>query len=95
VGELWEPEEWRAGPAWRDLDARARRRRVARLLGAVTAVVLLWTVASRAPVDPRDGYRPDGSRVEQSEDAPLWVPATPGPTPATSPTAAAGHRHLG
>lgn len=95
VGELWQPEEWRAGPAWRDLDARARRRRIARLLGAATAVVLLWTVASRAPVGPRDGYRPDGSRVEQSENAPLWVPATPGPTPRVSPSGTPPTRHLG
>ncbi|WP_030379149.1 MULTISPECIES: hypothetical protein [unclassified Streptomyces] len=95
VGELWRPEEWRAGPAWRDLDARARRRRIARLLGAAAAVVLLWTVASRAPVGARDGYRPDGSRVEQSEDAPFWVPATPGPTPRVAPSGAAPTRHLG
>ncbi|MFE0362071.1 hypothetical protein [Streptomyces griseoaurantiacus] len=95
VGELWQPEERPAGPLWRDLDARARRRRVARLLGAATAVVLLWTVASRAPLGSREGYGTEDTTVEQSEDAPLRVPATPGPTPAVSPTDATPARHVG
>ena len=95
VGELWQPEERRAGPAWRDLDARARRRRIARLLGAAGAVVLLWTVASHAPVGPRDGYEPGEATVKQSEDAPRRVPATPGPAPAVSPTHATPVRHVG
>jgi hypothetical protein len=95
VGELWQPEDRPAGPLWRDLDARARRRRFARLLGAATAVVLLWTLASRAPLGPREGYGTEDTTVEQSEDAPLRIPATPGPTPAVSPAKATPARHVG
>lgn len=95
VGELWQPEVRPARPAWRDLDARARRRRIARLLGAAGAVVLLWAVASGAPVGPRDGYAPGDATVKQSEDAPSRVPAPPGAVPAVSPTRIVPARHAG
>ncbi|MEU3252491.1 hypothetical protein [Streptomyces sp. NPDC006997] len=77
VGELWQPDDARETPAWRDLDGPGRRRLVCRALGAAAAVVLFLLVASGGPGSGREGYEtPGGSMVQQSEDAPTDRPTT-------------------
>ncbi|MFI1564284.1 hypothetical protein ACH4ZX_14735 [Streptomyces sp. NPDC020490] len=94
VGELWQPQELTAGPAWRDLDGPGRRRRVCRVLGTVAAVVLLLSAASHLSTGPRQGRGvPGGTTLQQSEDVPAGSPAgaTSRPEPDdTAPTLRAG-----
>lgn len=40
VGDLWRPDDPWEGPAWRDLDARARLRRIGRVVGTAAAIAL-------------------------------------------------------
>ncbi|MFD0318735.1 hypothetical protein [Streptomyces flavalbus] len=77
VGELWQPDDARDAPAWRELDGPGRRRLVCRALGAAAAVVLFLLVASGGPGSEREKYEtPGGSLVQQSEDAPTERPTT-------------------
>lgn len=82
VGDLWHPEEPWEGPSWRDLDGRARLRRIGRVVGAAAAIALAlgawshWsTGAGGAPGGPGDTV------LQQSEDLPTGLPtATSSPT---------------
>nr|WP_240449465.1 hypothetical protein [Streptomyces harenosi] len=97
VGELWEPEDRRSGPGWRELDRRARLRLAGRVAGAAAAVALAvaaWSVVS-GPGAPGGGTGP--ATVQQLEDAPRGLPtatARPAGGPAarvpTVPPAGAG-----
>lgn len=78
IGELWQPTDVRADPAWRDMDSRARRRRVGRVLGAVAAIVVILGPASRLPTGLGNGYGRQGdATLQQSEDAPDDLPTVP------------------
>jgi hypothetical protein len=78
VGELWQPDDPWAGPTWRELDGRARLRRVSRVMVTAAAITLAlgaWSWLSTSADTPDE--RPDGTIVQQVEDAP------PGQSPAT------------
>lgn len=78
VGELWHPEDLWSGPAWRDLDGRARLRRVGRVIGTAAAIALAlaaWSQLSTSAGSAGDG--PGGTTVQQSEDALDDLPAAP------------------
>ncbi|MDG9717858.1 hypothetical protein [Streptomyces sp. DH24] len=86
VGELWQPEDRWGGPAWRDMDSRARRRRVGRAVGTVAALALLFGALSLLPASSRNPYQdPGGTVSQQSEEAPEELPAV---TATTLPSAA-------
>jgi hypothetical protein len=86
VGELWQPEDRWGGPVWRDMDSRARRRRVGRAVGAVAALALLFGGLSLLPASSRNPYQdPGGTISQQSEEAPEDLPTA---TATTLPTAA-------
>ncbi|MFE1073823.1 hypothetical protein ACFW5W_21720 [Streptomyces sp. NPDC058783] len=74
VGEAWRPEDRWAGPAWRELDGRARVRRVGRVLGTAAAVALAltaWSQLSTGPVTPGSGPAETiGQRLEESPALP-------------------------
>ncbi|MER6530616.1 hypothetical protein [Streptomyces sp. NPDC001508] len=81
VGELWQPRELSYGPAWRDLDGPARRRRVGRVLGTVAAAALALSALSLLPAGPGGGPAgPDDATSQRSEDV-----ADPLPTATASP----------
>nr|WP_251074465.1 hypothetical protein [Streptomyces sp. ISL-12] len=83
VGELWQPDD--PEPAWRELDGRARFRRVARVLATAAAVALALTVWSQLTTGseaPSGG--PGDSFVERVEEAPAPLP-TAAPAPASGP----------
>ncbi|KAB1139046.1 hypothetical protein F7R91_41275 [Streptomyces luteolifulvus] len=78
VGELWQPDEPRVGPAWRDLDGRARFRRVGRVVASTAAITLAlgaWSWLSTGSGAPDD--TPEDTLVQQLEE----------PPPGTSPAA--------
>lgn len=71
VGELWQPVDLWAGPAWRDLDSRARVRRVGRAVATAAAIALAlaaWSWVSTTAGTPSDTL--DDITVQQSEQAP-------------------------
>jgi hypothetical protein len=74
VGELWEPQDT-AGPAWRDMDGPARRRRLRHVIGTACAGALLLALASVVPA-----HAPGGD--EGPTDATVSE-ATPSPMPTT------------
>lgn len=87
VGELWQPEDPWAGPAWRDLDGRARLRRVGRVIGTAVAIALAlgaWSQLSTGTGIPTDD--PSGTTLQQSEDVPGELPTAPSllPGPASA-----------
>ncbi|MGA5452027.1 hypothetical protein ACPCVO_35875 [Streptomyces umbrinus] len=70
VGDLWQPEDLRVGPAWRDLDGRARLRRVGRVVATAAAIALAvgaWSLLSTGGDLPRDA--PDDTTVQRLEEA--------------------------
>ncbi|WP_326699296.1 hypothetical protein OG909_19535 [Streptomyces sp. NBC_01754] len=82
--EPWQPEGWRTGPAWQELNGRARkRRRVTALLG--TAVVLGALVVAMRPSLltghlPGSGRAVDTSPLSPETSAPTAAPpAEPDP----------------
>ncbi|WP_030190082.1 hypothetical protein [Streptomyces violaceorubidus] len=81
VGEAWRREETWAGPAWRELDGRARLRRVGRLAGTAAALALAltaWSQLSTGPATPGGGPAETiGQRLEESPALP--TPASPAP----------------
>ncbi|GAA2590903.1 hypothetical protein [Streptomyces lienomycini] len=82
VGEAWRPEDPGAGPSWRELDGRARLRRIGRVVGTAAAVALALTAWSQLSTDP---VAPDGGPAEtigqRLEESPaLPPPASPAPT---------------
>ncbi|MGI5436587.1 hypothetical protein ACQEV4_03670 [Streptomyces shenzhenensis] len=89
VGELWQREEPRTGPAWQELDGRAKARRLGRVLGAV-AVTALILVAVRPGTTGGPAGDP-GTTVEQSVDLPEELPsATSSPAPPSEDGEAGG-----
>ncbi|GGQ26126.1 hypothetical protein ACFFKE_18275 [Streptomyces mutabilis] len=91
VGELWLPEDPWPGPAWRELDGRARVRRVGRVIGTAAAVALAltaWSQLSTGPGTP-GGEPADtiGQRLEEGSVLPSA--AAPGPTASGSTSPAA------
>ncbi|MFC7882367.1 hypothetical protein ACFUVV_10900 [Streptomyces sp. NPDC057376] len=92
VGELWRPEDPWPGPGWRELDGRARVRRIGRVIGTAAAVALAltaWSQLSTGPGTPPGGGPADtiGRRLEESPVLPSA--ATPAPTASTATTPAA------
>jgi hypothetical protein len=96
VGELWRPDDPGSGPGWRELDRRARLRRVGRVAGTAAAVALAvaaWSLVSAGPGAPGGG--PGPATVQQLEDAPEELPAATarpvgGPAAPVSTAAPAG-----
>ncbi|WP_432058448.1 hypothetical protein [Streptomyces sp. bgisy022] len=77
VGDLWHPDDPWEGPSWRNLDDRARRRRVGRVVGAAAAFALAlgaWSQWSTGATPRQD--RPGDTILQQSEEAPVELPAT-------------------
>jgi hypothetical protein len=90
VGEAWRREETWSGPAWRELDGRARLRRTGRVLGTAAAMALAltaWSQLSTGPATPGSGPAETiGQRLEESPALP--TPAAPAPA-SLSPTQSA------
>lgn len=79
VGELWQRDEPRPGPAWHELDGRARAGRLGRVLGAVAVTALILVVIRPGAAGGPSGE--SGTTVEQSVDLPDELPsATSSPT---------------
>ncbi|CAM5260608.1 hypothetical protein [Streptomyces griseomycini] len=91
VGDLWHPDDPWEGPSWRDLDGRARLRRVGRVVGTAAAIALAlgaWSQLSTGAGTPAEG--PGDTVLQQSEDAPAELPtATSLPVGLTSPSPSA------
>ncbi|MEU8867477.1 hypothetical protein [Streptomyces umbrinus] len=71
VGDLWQPEGPWPEPAWRDLDGRARLRRVGRVASTAAAIALAlgaWSLLSTGGDLPRDTS--DDTTVQRLEEAP-------------------------
>ncbi|AOW89075.1 MULTISPECIES: hypothetical protein [Streptomyces] len=81
VGEMWRAEDPWPGPAWRELDGRARLRRAGRVLGAAAALALAltaWSQLSAEEVAP--GGEPAatiGQRLEESPPVPTLASLAP------------------
>ncbi|MFR0357748.1 hypothetical protein [Streptomyces sediminimaris] len=87
AGQAWQPEGWRTGPAWREMDGRAaRRRRLWGLLGIPVAAALA-VVAVRPSLIPGDPFRA-GKAAQDAAASPL-PPETARPTAAPSAAALA------
>lgn len=90
VGELWQPEEPWPGPAWRDLDRRARLRRVGRVLGTAAAVAVAltaWSQLSTGPGTPGGPADTIGRRLEESPVVPSVASLAPTASGSASPAA--------
>ncbi|MCI4145260.1 hypothetical protein [Streptomyces sp. MMS20-AI2-20] len=89
VGDLWHPDDPWDGPPWRDLDGRARLRRVGRVVGTAAAIALalgLWSQLSSGAGTPAEG--PGDTVLQQSEEAPVTLPSgTSVPAGLTTPSA--------
>ncbi|MFC8868633.1 hypothetical protein ACFUAC_13385 [Streptomyces sp. NPDC057148] len=90
VGELWRPEDPWPGPGWRELDGRARVRRIGRVLGTAAAVALAltaWSQLSTGPGTPPGGEPADtiGRRLEESPVLPSAATPAPTASAATNP----------
>ncbi|MFC9057291.1 hypothetical protein ACFTXB_04455 [Streptomyces sp. NPDC057074] len=91
VGEAWRPEDPWAGPGWRELDRRARLRRIGRVLGTATAVALAltaWSQLSTGPGTP-GGEPADtiGRRLDESPALPTLASLAPTESGTASPAA--------
>ncbi|GAA3194909.1 hypothetical protein GCM10010451_51320 [Streptomyces virens] len=88
VGDLWRPDDPWEGPAWRDLDGRAKLRRAGRVVGTATAIALAlgaWSQLATGAGAPAKG--PGEAVLQQSEDAPADLPtATSLPPGFSSPS---------
>ncbi|MFJ8953130.1 hypothetical protein ACIRO1_23730 [Streptomyces sp. NPDC102381] len=79
VGELWTPKGHDPVRRWHDLSRRERSRRCARLVGAVTTLIVFLVVAGRDQEGgPLPDDRPGGVMLQES-----------GASPGVTPTAAA------
>ncbi|MDO0909871.1 hypothetical protein QQM39_03035 [Streptomyces sp. DT2A-34] len=97
VGELWQPEDLWSGTAWRDMDGRARRRRIGRAVGVVASVIIVSGTASHLSAgsgDEYEGHRDVTSQqTENSRDELTTVseqPSAPTSAGASSPAAPTG-----
>jgi hypothetical protein len=88
VGDLWCPQEPWAGPAWRELDGRARLRRAGRVVGTAAAVALALTAWSQLSTGPGAPARGPGDTIgRRLEETALPTAASPAPGASTSPAA--------
>ncbi|MEU7470097.1 hypothetical protein AB0A94_16475 [Streptomyces sp. NPDC044984] len=95
VGELWHPDDPWDGPSWREMDRRARLRRVGRVVGTAAAIALAlgaWSQLSTGAGTP-DG-KPGDTVLQQSEEAPAELPTATSLSPelASPPPSAPGLR---
>lgn len=82
----WQPEGWRTGPAWREMDGRAaRRRRLWGILGVPVAAALA-AVAVKPSLIPGDPFGISKAATAEAKASPL-PPETARPT--APPSAAA------
>ncbi|MFF0683108.1 hypothetical protein ACFYVW_31620 [Streptomyces tendae] len=82
VGEAWRREETWAGTPWRELDGRARLRRVGRVAGTAAAVALAltaWSQLSTGPAGP--GGEPAETIGRPLEESPALPTADSGAKP--------------
>ncbi|NJP49657.1 hypothetical protein HCJ93_06105 [Streptomyces sp. SBST2-5] len=100
VGEMWRPEDPWDAPSWRNLDGRARLRRVGRFAGTAAAIALVLMAWSRLATTA-DGtpQGPGDTVLQQSEEVPAELPAAtsrpadslaPSPSSATTSAVQAG-----
>ncbi|CAL9360096.1 hypothetical protein SUDANB108_00641 [Streptomyces sp. enrichment culture] len=82
VGDLWQPEDLWVRVAWRDLDRRARARRVGRVVATAAAVALALGAWSRLATGTGD--RPGDATVRQVPGTTVGLP-TPTPRPSGLP----------
>ncbi|AQS67558.1 hypothetical protein [Streptomyces pactum] len=91
VGEPWDPEDPWAGPVWRELDGRARIRRVGRVIGTAAAVALAltaWSQLSTGPGTPGGGPADTiGQHLEESPVLPTVASLAPTASGDASPAA--------
>ncbi|MDG9712843.1 hypothetical protein [Streptomyces sp. DH10] len=69
VGDLWQPEDLGVRVAWRDLDRRARARRVGRVVATAAALALALGAWSQLSAGAGTGTRPGTGTVRQVEGA--------------------------
>ncbi|WP_435282913.1 hypothetical protein [Streptomyces koelreuteriae] len=81
VGDLWQPEDLWVRVAWRDLDRRAKARRVGRVVATAAAVAVALGAWSQLSTGAGTGSRPGTDTVRQVEGATARLPsATPFPS---------------
>ncbi|MET9392901.1 hypothetical protein ABZY20_21310 [Streptomyces sp. NPDC006624] len=90
VGDLWQPEDLWVRVAWRDLDRRARTRRVGRVVATAAAVALALGAWAQLSAGPGTGDRPGPGPVRQVEGATAPT-ATPLPTGSPVPQPSGQH----
>ncbi|OUC92870.1 hypothetical protein [Streptomyces swartbergensis] len=69
VGDLWQPEDLWVRVAWRDLDRRAKVRRVGRVVATAAAVALALGAWSQLSAGAGRDTRPGTGTVRQVEGA--------------------------
>ncbi|MFJ8467120.1 hypothetical protein [Streptomyces swartbergensis] len=69
VGDLWQPEDLWVRVAWRDLDRRAKVRRVGRVVATAAAVALALGAWTQLSAGAGTGTRPGTGTVRQVEGA--------------------------
>ncbi|MFJ9197916.1 hypothetical protein ACIRG6_10140 [Streptomyces flaveolus] len=86
VGDLWCPQEPWAGPAWRELDGRARLRRAGRVVGTAAAVALALTAWSQLSTGPGTPARGPGDTIgRRLEETALPTAASLAPGTSATP----------
>ncbi len=81
VGDLWQPEALWVRVAWRDLDRRAKARRVGRVVATAAAVAVALGAWSQLSTGAGTGNQPGTGTVRQVEGATARLPsATPFPS---------------
>ncbi|MFC9504449.1 hypothetical protein [Streptomyces sp. NPDC057002] len=82
VGDLWQPEDLWVRVAWRDLDRRAKARRVGRVVATAAAVAVALGAWSQLSTGAGTGHQPGTTgTVRQVEGATARLPsATPFPS---------------
>ncbi|WDV49317.1 hypothetical protein PV963_02150 [Streptomyces coeruleorubidus] len=86
VGDLWQPEDLWVRVAWRDLDRRAKVRRVGRVVATAAAMALALGAWSQLSAGAGTGTRPGTGTVRQVEGATARLPtATPFPSGSAVP----------
>jgi hypothetical protein len=84
VGDLWQPEDLWVRVAWRDLDRRAKVRRVGRVAATAAAVALALGAWSQLSTGAGTGHRPGETTVRQVEGATARL-STATPVPSAAP----------
>ncbi|WP_328349406.1 hypothetical protein OG800_01825 [Streptomyces sp. NBC_00445] len=87
VGDLWQPDDAWPGPPWRNLDRRARLRRVGHVIATAAAVALAlgaWSWFSTSAGTPDDAT--DDIIVQQLEDLPHELPTATHAPPGSAVT---------